>query len=173
MSDLDLPKRLLEFGDKPGAVTELTRMLQADPDNIDAWFLMVDAIDDPTKKTDCYHQILRIDPGNQFAQIHLQKLDRRPFVSQIVEEDKPQMAAHTQLSEFRSAAVKKVPAKTMQQGLFGMDYQTTLMVGIFVFVVVVLLLLVFIVMVSGVMQPPPPPTPTRIHLPPTWTPQPM
>ncbi len=173
MSELDLPKRLLEFGDKPAAVTELTRMLQVDPDNIDAWFLMVDAIDDPTKKTDCYHQILRIDPGNQFAQIHLQKLDRRPFVSQIVEEEETQAEAHTELSKFRSAAVKRKPAKIAQQGLFGMDYQTTLLVGIVLFVVVVLLLLVFIVMVSGVMQPPPPPTPTRIHLPPTWTPQPM
>jgi hypothetical protein len=173
LSELDLPKRLLEFGDKPGAVTELTRMLQVDPDNIDAWFLMVDAIDDPTKKTDCYHQILRIDPGNQFAQIHLQKLDRRPFISQIAEEDTPQTARRAEMSEFRSAVVKKKPVKTVEQGLFGMDYQTTLLVGIVVFVVVVLLLLFFIVMVSGVMQPPPPPTPTRIHLPPTWTPMPM
>ena len=130
MSELDLPKRLLEFGDKPGAVIELTRILHADPDNIDAWFLMVDALDDPTKKTDCYRQILRIDPRNQFAQIHLQKLDRRPFVSQIVEEDEPQAAAHTQLTEFRRATVKKKPAKIAEQGLFGMDYQTTLMVGI-------------------------------------------
>jgi hypothetical protein len=171
LSELDLAKRLLEFGDKAGAVKELTRMLQADPDDIDAWFLMVDAIDEPDKKTDCYRQILRIDPGNQFAQIHLQKLNRRPFVSQVEEEDE-RATASTQLSEFRSAVVKKRPVKPAEKGLFGLDYQTTLLVGIVAFVVVVLLLFVIIVVASGVMQPPPPPTPTRIHLPPTWTPRP-
>lgn len=168
MSELDLSKRLLEFGDKPGAVKELTRILQANPNDVDAWFLMVDAVDEPEKKADCYRQILRIESGNQFAQLQLNKLDRIPHAPPFVEDDEPQAA----FSEIRRQSVIKTPRPAKNQGLFGLDYQTTLQAGIIIFVVVVLGMFVLIVVSSGVMLPPPPPTPTRIVLPPTWTPMP-
>lgn len=169
MSELDLPKRLLEFGDKPGAVKELTRILQSNPNDVDAWFLMVDAVDEPEKKADCYRQILRIESGNQFAQLHLQKLDRIPHAPPFVEDAEPQAA----LSEIRRQIATNTPKPPKRRGLFGLDYQTTLQAGIIIFVVAVLGMFIIIVVTSGVMLPPPPPTPTRIVLPPTWTPLPI
>ncbi len=172
MGELDLPKRLIEFGDKPGAVVELTKILQAHPDDIDAWFLMVDAVDDPSKKADCYRQILQIDPDNQFAQIHYQKLATRPFESEVLEEEKPKPRLTEEFYEPPKKITKKPAPPPAEQGLFGLDYQTTVLAGIIVFVVVVLLLFVVVVAASGVLKPPPIPTPTRIMLPPTWTPRP-
>ncbi len=175
MSELDLPKRLLEFGDKPGAITELTKLLQAHPDDIDAWFLMVDAVDDPNKKVDCYRQILQIDPDNQFAQIHYQKLATRPFESEVLEKEvevKPRTQLTPQFYEPPEQAAKKPAPAPAEQGLFGLDYQTTILAGIIVFVIIVLLLFIVILAVSGVLGPQPLPTPTRIMLPPTWTPRP-
>jgi hypothetical protein len=177
MSELDLPKRLIEFGDKPGAVSELTRILQADPQDVDAWFLMVDALEDPEKKADCYRQILRLDPDNQFAQIHYQKLLRRPFVAEDPETATPRLQPSKPqpidpVAEFRRTAVKKPAPKPAEQGLFGLDYQTTVLGGVIVFLVVVLLLFFVVLGSAGLLSPQPTPTPTRIVLPPTWTPTP-
>ncbi len=190
MSELDLPKRLIEFGDKAGALKELTRIVQADPKNVDAWFLMIDALDDPAKKVDCYRQILRLEPDNQFALIHYQKLVNRPFVNEDFEEPpkkpqpkpRPQPASVDDVAEFRQVVAKKGPARkqpanrpqasSAQMSLFGLDYQTTIVAGILGFVVIVLLLFVVVVSASGVLGPAPTPRPTRIVLPPTWTPAP-
>ncbi len=177
MSELDLPKRLLDLGDKPGAIKELTRILQMNPDDIDAWYLMIDAVDDPSKQMDCYEQILKIDPDNQFAQIHYQKLANRPFVSEAPEADKPQTQLTREIYEPPKKVAQEIaphaPAPPMaEKGLFGLDYQTTIQAGIVVFLLVVLVLFVVVLASSGLLGPPPIPTPTRIMLPPTWTPHP-
>jgi hypothetical protein len=172
LSELELPKQLIELGDKPGAIKELTRILQASPGDIDAWFLMVDAVDDPAKKVDCYKQILKIDPDNQFAQIHYQKLATRPFVSEVQEQDQPKTQLTREIYEPPKTAPKKPATPPVETGLFGLDYQTTIQAGIVVFVVLVLLLFVVVLAGSGVLNPPAIPTPTRIMLPPTWTPHP-
>ncbi len=169
MSELDLAKRLLEFGDKPEAVNELTRILQADPNNVDAWFLMVDAVDEPAKKADCYRQILRIEGGNQFAELQLQKLDRLPHTRPFVEDDQTQADGQ----EIRRGVVKQKSSVTPRRAPFNLDYQTAIQAGIIIFVMAILGMFVIIVASSGVLRPPLPPTPTRIILPPTWTPMPM
>jgi tetratricopeptide (TPR) repeat protein len=74
MSELDFPKKLLEIGDREGAVKELVKFLRSKPRDVDAWFFLAQAIDDKNKKADCYRQILRIDPTHDLAQENLRKL---------------------------------------------------------------------------------------------------
>jgi hypothetical protein len=171
MSELDLPKKLLEIGDRSGALEALHRILQTNPRDIDAWFLLVDVVEDPAQKADCYRQILKIDPDNQFAQIHYGKLTTQPFITEISEPVEAQAAPTEEISEFRRQVAEKTPPHSLQKGLFGLDYQTTLTAGILAFVLVILVLFILVVVASGVLVPPPIPTPTHIVLPPTWTPQ--
>ena len=172
MSELDLPKKLLEIGDRQGAMEALNRILQTNPQDIDAWFLLVDVVDDPAKKADCYRQILMLDPNNQFAQIHYQKLTPQPFKTEISAPIEPQAESTVKMSPPSQPVAEKAPLGSVQKGLFGLDYQTTLTAGIIAFVMVILVLFILVVVVSGVLVQPPIPTPTRIVLPPTWTPKP-
>jgi tetratricopeptide (TPR) repeat protein len=64
MIDLGYPKKLLELGDKDGAIKELASLLRQQPQNVNAWFLLAQALDDRDKKVDCYRQVLRVDPDN-------------------------------------------------------------------------------------------------------------
>jgi RNA polymerase subunit RPABC4/transcription elongation factor Spt4 len=74
LSSQDSPKKLLENVNKIEDFNQLYKRLNADPRNIDIWFLMAEAVDDPSKKADCYRQIIKIDPENRLAQIQLKKL---------------------------------------------------------------------------------------------------
>ena len=172
MSELDFPKRLMEIGDRRGATEALNRILQTNPQDLDAWLLLVDVVEEPSQKADCYRQILKMDPDNQFAQINLQKLTSQPFTTEISEPIEPQAGSFAKMSVPGTPPAVKPPPHSVQKGLFGLDYQTTLTAGIIVFVLVILILFILVVVVSGVLVPPPVPTPTRILLPPTWTPQP-
>lgn len=60
-------KRLLDVGNKDEAIRLLSLFIRKNPNLVDAWFLLADAVEDPKKKLDCYRQILRIDPSNIIA----------------------------------------------------------------------------------------------------------
>jgi tetratricopeptide (TPR) repeat protein len=171
MSELDLPKKLLEIGDRHGALEALNRILQTNPRDIDAWFLLIDVVEDPAQKADCYRQILKIDPDNEFAKIHYEKLTLQSFKTESAAPIEPQTGPTVKMSSPSRQVAEKTPPHRVQKGLFGLDYQTTLTAGIIAFVLVILILFILVVVVSGILVPPPMPTPTRIVLPPTWTPQ--
>jgi hypothetical protein len=81
MIDLEYPKKLLELGDKDGAIKELARLLRQQPQNVNAWFLLAQALDDKDRKADCYRQVLRVDPDNLIAQDFLRNLISPPLVT--------------------------------------------------------------------------------------------
>jgi hypothetical protein len=73
-NEFEFIKKLIELGDNEGATKELSRIIRATPQNIDAWLYLAKVVDDPKKKADCFRQVLRLDPNNQDAANELKKL---------------------------------------------------------------------------------------------------
>lgn len=65
---------MISKGQKGLAIKELTKILKTDSQDVEAWSLLALAVDEPTKKADCYRKILQIDPENQHAKTNLQAL---------------------------------------------------------------------------------------------------
>lgn len=79
MSDLDQVKGLIARGEKQSAVALLASTLLSHRDDLEAWLLMGDTIEEPSRKQDCYKQALRLAPRNFHALTRLQELkDVRP-----------------------------------------------------------------------------------------------
>jgi hypothetical protein len=75
MSDLEKIKGFIARGDKETAVAQLASLLMEDRHDVEAWLLLGETIDDPSKKKDCYHWVLRLSPDNVLALAALQELE--------------------------------------------------------------------------------------------------
>ena len=75
MSDLYLAIELLEQGNPAEAVRELEQILSEDIDNIAAWRLLAQAVEDPAEMKECYEHVLRLDPHDQEAINALHELE--------------------------------------------------------------------------------------------------
>jgi hypothetical protein len=78
MTDLDQVKGLIARGDNDSAVVQLARILVKNRRDLEAWLLMGEIIDDPSRKKDCYTWALKLSPDNEFARAQLQELEQRP-----------------------------------------------------------------------------------------------
>jgi hypothetical protein len=78
MSDLDEVNGLIAKGDKEKAIPLLASMLLKNKDKVEAWFLLGELIDDPSRKKYCYKQVLRLVPDHSQASTRLQKLEYLP-----------------------------------------------------------------------------------------------
>ena len=74
MSNLDQVRAFIATGDKDNALAVLASMLMRNKDQMEAWLLLGDLIDDPSRKKDCYNQVLRLSPRNFHALTKLQEL---------------------------------------------------------------------------------------------------
>jgi|SRR5215207_9177868 len=78
MSDLDKVKVLIARGDKENAIALLASLLMKNKDEVEAWLLLGEMIDDPSRKKDCYNQVLRLSPHSLQALAKLQELGEPP-----------------------------------------------------------------------------------------------
>lgn len=74
MSDLEQVKGFIDRGDKDNAIAHLASTLIKNKDQLEAWLMLGDMIDDPSRKKDCYKQVLRLSPRNFHALTKLQEL---------------------------------------------------------------------------------------------------
>lgn len=56
----------------------LAELLEAEPDNADAWALLAILLTDPAEQAQCYREILRIDPNDRQAEAWLASLTGHP-----------------------------------------------------------------------------------------------
>jgi hypothetical protein len=88
MEILEQIKELIRKGNRETAYQEVLRVVNYDPANKDAWWLMLALLDDGAKKADCYRQILKIDPQDQTALLHLAQLTT-PTRKEDIEQEHP------------------------------------------------------------------------------------
>lgn len=74
MSNLDDVKNLFKQGDKEGSIKMLISSLRLNGNDVEAWLLLGEIIDDPAKKRDCYNQVLKLSPNNLLALSGLESL---------------------------------------------------------------------------------------------------
>jgi hypothetical protein len=75
MNDLDQVKGLIAQGDKEKAVAQLASILLENKHDVEAWLLLGEIIDDPSRKKDCYNWVLRLSPHHVLAMTKLQELE--------------------------------------------------------------------------------------------------
>lgn len=61
-------------GNKTEARKIASRILRTDPDNIRAWIVMAQVVNDRDKAIDCLKNVLRLDPEHPWARLHLNRL---------------------------------------------------------------------------------------------------
>jgi hypothetical protein len=66
--------RAAKRGKKEPAQHLLTQVVQADPNNEEAWMWLARVVEDPVQKADCLQHILNLNPNNQWAAEQLQAL---------------------------------------------------------------------------------------------------
>jgi hypothetical protein len=71
---LDPIRHQINAGDQRGARLALAELLDAEPDNSDAWALLAILLTDPAEQAQCYREILRINPSDRQAEIWLESL---------------------------------------------------------------------------------------------------
>ena len=71
---LDPIRHLINAGDERGARLALAELLEAEPDNADAWALLAILLTDPDEQARCYREILRIAPDDRQAAAWLELL---------------------------------------------------------------------------------------------------
>jgi len=102
MSDLDKVKVLITRGDKENAIALLASILMKNKDEVEAWLLLGEMIDDPSRKKDCYNQVLRLSPHSLNALTKLQELEKPPPTdSQITSSKDAQEASKDSLNKVR------------------------------------------------------------------------
>jgi antitoxin component of MazEF toxin-antitoxin module len=95
MSKLQLDKAssLIIQGEKSQAVDIVKEVLKQDRNNIDAWWLMANALDeDEDRKIISLERVLALDPSHQKAQKMIGELrpDRRPSIAEVMESSFPE-----------------------------------------------------------------------------------
>lgn len=101
MSDLDQVKGLIAQGDKENAVVQLASILLENKNDLEAWLLMGEIIDDPSRKKDCYRWVLKLSPHNLFALTQLQELESPPSRRRITRSKDDQTDTKRSLTESR------------------------------------------------------------------------
>lgn len=79
MSELDLAKGYIVDGDKESAKAVLASMLIKNKNQLEAWLLLGDLVDDPSRKKQCYRWALKLSPQNSHALTKLQELEEPPL----------------------------------------------------------------------------------------------
>ena len=90
---LDPIRHQVTTGDQRGARLALMELLEAEPDNADAWALLATLLTDPAEQAQCYREILRITPDDSQATAWLDSLTgqlaEQPTDTQIPSEESP------------------------------------------------------------------------------------
>jgi hypothetical protein len=168
LSELDYPKKLLEIGDKQGAFTELYKILQTNPRNIEVWFLMAEAVDDRSKKADCYRQIIKLDPDNQLARQKLSEFINNTSGDELNKPEKPQVIPETLQP---SPEGQSSSSHQRKKGYRSLEDWLIILMALFIFVICIMITIFGGQIIRNGILASLQPTPTRIVLPPTWTPQ--
>jgi predicted Zn-dependent protease len=78
---LQKANELIETGRPQEALVMLSRLIRADADIAEAWYLLGLALDDSPKKLYAFRQVLRLDPSNRAAQEQVDRLNAKFQVS--------------------------------------------------------------------------------------------
>ncbi len=71
---LDSVRHQINCGERQEARIRLVSLLEAEPDNAEAWALLAILVTHPAEQARCYREILRIDPENRQAAFWLEAL---------------------------------------------------------------------------------------------------
>jgi len=75
---LDAIRHQINAGDRQEARVALVGLLDAEPDNADAWAVLAILLTHPAEQARCYREILRINPGDRQAELWLKSLASTP-----------------------------------------------------------------------------------------------
>jgi len=101
MSDLDQVKGLIARGAKENAIVQLASIIIENHDDLEAWLLLGEIIDDPAKKKDCYNWVLKLSPQNSVALTKLQEVMLPVTGGQIASSDDAQPATGSPVNKLR------------------------------------------------------------------------
>src|SRR5512133_922312 len=109
MNDLSQVQGLIASGDKQMAMALLASELLKNKNDVDAWLLLGELIDDPSRKKDCYNWVLKLCPDHPQAVTRLQELDAPPPDTRQITPSADDQLDYTRPTLQRMPAVKFIP----------------------------------------------------------------
>lgn len=109
MNDLKQVQGLIDRGDKQNAMALLASGLLKNKNDIDAWLLLGELIDDPSKKKDCYHWVLKLSPDHPQAVAKLRELEGPPPEERALIVSTVDREEYTRPTKQRMQAVQFIP----------------------------------------------------------------
>lgn len=99
-------------GHRQEAREVLRRVVELDPENVQAWLDLAGVEDDPAEKRTCFETVLKLDPGNDEARLGLEMLgqEREPSVAPGGSAEDDLEAVISEASRRLDAAVGPPPA---------------------------------------------------------------
>lgn len=76
MCTLKSIEQMAQAGDKMRASSELARYLRESPDDVQAWMLLAELLDEPARQAECYRRVLRLAPDHVQATGRLRALEQ-------------------------------------------------------------------------------------------------
>lgn len=110
MSDLATAQRLIAGGERDKAIGLLASILLKNREECEAWLLLGDLIDEPSRKKVCYQQVLRLSPQNSHALTKLGELQLQPLSQPAESPDDPAPGSESSLVETRPK-IQSVPSR--------------------------------------------------------------
>ena len=111
MSDLATVQRLIAGGEREKAIGLLASILLNNREECEAWLLLGDLIDEPSRKKVCYQQVVRLSPQNSYAVAKLRELQDSQLLSQAAESSgDPEPGGESSLIETRQK-IQSVPLR--------------------------------------------------------------
>ena len=96
---LDRIRHQVTTGDQRGARLALLELLEAEPNNPEAWALLATLLTDPAEQVRCYREVLRITPGDRQAATWLESLTGKAAEPATEETDLEQLLDDVDLPE--------------------------------------------------------------------------
>jgi hypothetical protein len=109
MSNLEQGIQAVKTGDKQAAIRFLALAIQQEPNNAPAWLWLSQCLDDPAKKKDCLHRVLKFSPGNQEALRDLALLEKARLNEEQVRNPDPTLATSQPASSLAPTQPRKSP----------------------------------------------------------------
>lgn len=72
--EIEQAKALAQQGNSQAAIASLSKLIQRDANNVEAWLALADVVEEPDRVEFCLQRVLSLDPGNVAAREKLSEL---------------------------------------------------------------------------------------------------
>jgi hypothetical protein len=121
---IDQAKALAQQGNSQTAIASLSKLIQSDASNVEAWLALAEVVEEPVRAEFCLKKVLALDPGNSMALEKLSELQGgRPEGGQLTSNEDDLEVESIDLAA-RLESTDPIPKKEDREALSPLESET-------------------------------------------------